>query len=393
MSDNIVIVASKRTAIGNFLGCFKDTSAVQLGSAVLRGTLDQCQLDPALLDSVIMGCVLPAGLGQAPARQAAIAANIPDHVGAVTINKVCGSGMQAVIFGHDSIKAGSIQAAAVGAMENMTNAPYLLTKARQGYRFGTQPLLDHMFLDGLDDAYEHQSMGTYAEATAKKYGFTRAQQDEFALRSLTLAQTNQANGVFAEEIVPVHIQQKKSTITIDLDEGPPALNPEKIPLLKPAFAADGTVTAANSSSISDGAATMIVTSESFAKQHGLTPIAKIIAHGTHSQAPAWFTTAPVGAIESVLKKANWQIDDVDLFEINEAFAVVVMAAMHDLKLPEEKINVLGGACALGHPLATSGTRIIVTLLNALKQRQLKRGVAALCLGGGEATAIAIELCL
>lgn len=388
-NDPIVIISAKRTAIGTMLGKLSSLTAVELGKYAIEGTLQAAQLDPKQIDDVIMGCVLPAGLGQAPARQAALGTGIPDSTPCLTINKMCGSGMKAMMLGFDHLMLNDSKFVVAGGMESMSNAPYLLERGRQGYRLGHATIYDHMMLDGLEDAYEHLSMGVYAENTAKKFDFSRADQDEFATTSLLRACAAESDGYVADEIVPIILKTKKGEVTIKTDEGPETLKPDKIPLLKPAFAKDGTVTAANSSSISDGAAALILTRESIAKQHGLKPIAKILAHATHSQAPQWFTTAPVTAIKKVLEKVKWQIEDVDLFEINEAFAVVTMAATQELSLPDEKVNVYGGACVLGHPIGASGARIVVTLLNALQQRELKTGIAALCIGGGEATALAI----
>ena len=383
MPDAIVIVNALRTAMGCFNGAFSKIPAPALGAAVIQALYQHAALPAESIDSVLMGCVLPAGTGQAPARQAALQAELPQSTHAVTINKVCGSGMQAAFFAHDALLAGRHDMVIAGGMENMTRAPYLLEKARQGYRLGHGACLDHLFTDGLEDAFEHTLMGVYAEATAQQYGFTRQRQDDFAIASLERAQTAIDSGAFAAEIVEVN-----DTTT---DENPGKAKPEKIPQLKPAFAKDGTVTAANASSISDGAAAMLLTRASTAQQHGLTLVAEIKATAVHAHDPKWFTTAPVGAIEKVLTQCGWRVEDVDLFEINEAFAVVTMAAMHDLKLDHNKVNVHGGACALGHPLGASGARIVTTLIHALQRHGKKRGVAALCIGGGEATAIAIEL--
>jgi acetyl-CoA C-acetyltransferase len=342
-----------------------------------------------------MGCVLQAGQGQAPARQAALQAGLPLSAGCATIHKVCGSAMKATMLGHDGIVAGSYGVAVVGGMESMTNAPYLLPKARGGYRLGHGQILDHMFLDGLEDAYSKENrgrlMGTFAEDCAGSYGFTREAQDEFAIRSTTRSKAANGDGSFGWEIAPVTVSGKKGDVVVDKDEGPFAVNVEKIPTLKPAFAKDGTVTPANSSSISDGAAALVLMRASQAEKLGLQPIARIVGHQTHAHTPALFPTAPVGAMQKLLTKAGWTTDQVDLFEINEAFAVVTMAAMHDMKLPAEKVNIHGGACALGHPIGASGARIVVTLLGALKKYGMKRGVASLCIGGGEATALAVEM--
>lgn len=390
--DPIVIVSMARTPLGNLLGCFKDVSSPELGAVAIKAAIERAHLKPDQIDEVIMGCVLPAGIGQAPARQAGIKAGIPTKTGAVTINKMCGSGMKAMMLAHDSILAGSHALIAAGGMESMTNAPYLLAKARAGYRLGHGEIKDSMMLDGLEDAYDKgKAMGVFAEATAEKYHFTRAAQDEFATTSLLRAQEATKTGKLAQEIAPVTVSTKQGEMIIAEDENPKVATVDKISKLKPAFKKDGTVTAANSSSISDGAAALIITRLSKAKELGLKPLAIIKAHATHSQDPAWFTTAPVSAIQNVLAKANWKLSEVDLFEINEAFAVVTMVAMHDLKLPLDKVNVFGGACATGHPIGASGARIVVTLINALKQLGKTKGIAALCIGGGEATAMAVEL--
>ena len=374
--DNVVIVGMARTPIGGLLGELKDFSAVQLGAEAIKAAVSRSGLTPQDIQEVFMGCVLPAGLGQAPARQAAIHAGLPSSVNCTTINKVCGSGMKSIMLADPELIT------VAGGMESMTNAPYLLLKARSGYRAGHGELKDHMFLDGLEDAYEKNEkklMGLYAEQTAKKYNISREEQDKFALESLLRAQKN----LFGDEIIAVN--------NIDKDELPQRAKPEKIPQLKPAFDPNGTVTAANSSSISDGAAALVLMSESQAKQKKLKPIARIVGCATHSHDPAWFTTAPVLAIQKLLQKISWDINTVDLFEINEAFAVVTLVAMKELKLSHDKVNVHGGACALGHPIGASGARIVVTLLSALKQRGLKRGIASLCIGGGEATALAVEM--
>ncbi|RUR17442.1 acetyl-CoA C-acyltransferase [Legionella septentrionalis] len=390
--DDIVIVAAKRTPMGNMLGSLSSLSAPELAATAHRAVLQEAGVQPSEIDEVLSGCVLQAGIGQAPARQATKLAGIPDSKGATTINKMCGSGMKAVMMAHDAIKAGSANVILAGGMESMSNAPYLLTKARAGYRLGHGELKDHMFLDGLEDAYDRgKLMGYFAEATAKKYNFSREEQDAYAIRSMTLALQAEEDGSFREEITPVTISGRKETLTVNRDEGPDAQKIAKIPNLRPAFQADGTVTAANSSSISDGAASLILTSTAWAEQRGINPMARIIGHTTHAQEPAWFTTAPVIAIRNLLNKINWQAHEVDLYEINEAFAVVAMAAIKDLELDAAKVNIHGGACALGHPIGASGARILVTLIHALKQQQKRRGVAALCIGGGEATAIAIEL--
>ncbi len=385
--NNVVIVAAKRTPIGNFQGSLSSLSAPQLGSVAIKAAMQQAGIANDVPCSALMGCVLPAGVGQAPARQATIGAGLPYSLGCTTINKVCGSGMKAIMLATDSIHAGNCNVIIVGGMESMSNAPYLLPKARQGYRLGHQTALDHMFYDGLEDAYEHKLMGNYAEQCAKQYGFTRQQQDEYTLRSVSRAQAAAAEGLFDAEITAVTTKAGE----VILDEGPQTARPEKIPQLKPAFAADGTVTAANSSSISDGAAALIVMNEATSKEYNCTPLARIIAHSTHSQEPGLFTTAPIGAIEKLLTKTGWQLADVDLFEINEAFAVVALASIKTLGLDPNKVNVHGGACVLGHPIGASGARIVVTLLHALRSRNLKRGIAAICIGGGEATALAIEI--
>ncbi|HAT9333559.1 TPA: acetyl-CoA C-acyltransferase [Legionella pneumophila subsp. pneumophila] len=390
--NDVVIVAAKRTPMGAMLGNLSALSSPELGAIAHMAVLSQSGIAPAEIDEVISGCVLQAGIGQAPARQAAIKAGIPNSAGATTINKMCGSGMKAVMFAHDLIKAGTANVVLASGMESMSNAPYLLSKARAGYRLGHGELKDHMFLDGLEDAYDKgQLMGCFAETTAKHFNFSREQQDEYALRSMNRALKAIENGAFREEIAPVTLTTRKGDVTIDVDEGPDAAKLAKIPQLKPAFQADGTVTAANSSSISDGAASLILMSASNAEKRGIKPLAKIIAHASHSQAPQWFTTAPVDAIRKVMNKASWKQDDVDLFEINEAFAVVAMAAITQLELNPEQVNIHGGACALGHPIGASGARILVTLMHALKHQGKKRGIASLCIGGGEATAMAIEL--
>ncbi len=390
--DDIVIVAAKRTPMGGLLGTLSSLTAPQLGAYAHEAALNQAGIAPQDIDEVISGCVLQAGIGQAPARQAAIAANIPVSTGATTVNKMCGSGMKAVMFGHDLIRSDASQIVLASGMESMSHAPYLLSKARVGYRLGHGELKDHMFLDGLEDIYQPGTlMGSFADATAKEYQFTREQQDEYAIESMTRALTAQQTGAFSDEIVPIVITQKQGTTTISQDEGPSEAKIAKVTQLKPAFAKDGTVTAASSSSIADGAASLILMTAANANKRNLTPLATIVAHATHSQEPQWFTTAPVAAINQVLKKANWKVDDVDLFEINEAFAVVAMVAIKELQLDHKKVNIHGGACALGHPIGASGARILVTLIHALKNHHKKRGVAALCIGGGEATAISIEL--
>lgn len=388
----IVIVATQRTPIGQFQGCFSTMPCPQLGGRAIQATLSSVHFDPNDIDEVIMGCVLPAGLGQAPARQAARFASIPDKVGAVTINKMCGSGMKAIMQGYDSIVAGSNQVVVAGGMENMTLAPYILDKARQGYRMGHGAVSDHMFIDGLEDAYDKgKLMGVFAEECAEKYQLTRLDQDEFALNSLKRAKEAVEKKAFQDEITAVEVKTRKKILSIDTDELPLNAMPDKIPTLKPAFKADGTVTAANASAISDGAAAHILMTQKEAQKRRLPIMAKIEAHTTHSQEPKWFTTAPVGAIKKLLDKVGWSVNDVDLFEINEAFAVVTLAAMKELDLPLEKVNVRGGACALGHPIGASGARILTTLIYTLKHKGLKKGVASLCIGGGEATAIAVTL--
>jgi len=392
MSDNSVVIAgSARTPMGGMMGSLSSVRSPQLGAVSIKAAIERSGLKPADIQEVIMGCVLAAGLGQAPARQASRAAGIPDSSGCTTINKMCGSGMQALIMAHDQIKAGTNSIMAVGGMENMSQAPYLLPKARGGMRMGHGQVMDSMFLDGLEDAYEGGLMGVFAQQAANKYNFSRQAMDEFAIGSLQKSLTAIANGWFRDEIVPVTVANRGGDTVVDTDEQPGNAKPEKIPTLKPAFAKDGTVTAANSSSISDGASALILTSASEAEARGLKPQARIVAHATHARLPSEFTLAPIGAIEKVLKKAGWTVEDVDLFEINEAFAVVSLLAITQLGLSAEKVNVHGGACALGHPLGSSGSRIIITLINALKQHGLKRGVASLCIGGGEGTAVAIEL--
>ena len=391
MSDPIVIVGMARTAMGGFQGDLKDVAAPQLGATAIKAAVERAGLGVDTIDEAIMGCVLPAGLGQAPARQAALGAGLPQSVGSTTINKVCGSGMKAAMLAHDLIAAGSARIMAAGGMESMSNAPYLLDKARGGYRLGHGRTLDHMFLDGLEDAYDKgRLMGTFAEECADHYKFTRDDQDAFALASLDRARRAIEGGKFKGEIAAVAIKGRGGDTVVDTDEQPLKARPDKIPTLKPAFRADGTVTAANSSSISDGAAALVLMRRSEADRRGLKPLAVIRGHATHAQAPAWFTTAPVKAIGNLLAKLDWRASDVDLYEINEAFAVVTMAAMRELDLPHDKVNVHGGACALGHPIGASGARLIVTLLAALEQYGLKRGVASLCIGGGEATALAVE---
>ncbi|MBX9456583.1 MAG: acetyl-CoA C-acyltransferase [Rhizobium sp.] len=391
VGDPVVIVGLARTPMGGFQGDLKSATAPELGAAVIFAALTRAGVAPDHIDEVLMGCVLPAGQGQAPARQAAIGAGLPHATGATTINKMCGSGMKAAMLAHDLILAGSADIAVAGGMESMTNAPYLLDRARGGYRLGHGKVIDHMFLDGLEDAYDKgRLMGTFAEDCAEAYQFTRGAQDDYAIASLMRAQKAIGEGLFAEEVTPVSVRSGRETVTVDRDEQPGKAKMEKIPTLKPAFRDGGTVTAANSSSISDGAAALVLMRRSEAEKRGLTPLAVITGHETHAQAPNLFATAPIGALNKLSEKTGWALGDVDLFEINEAFAVVPMAAMRDLDLPHDKVNVHGGACALGHPIGASGARIIVTLLAALKRYDLKRGMAAVCIGGGEATAIAIE---
>ncbi len=392
MSDPIVIVSAARTPMGGFQGDFAALTCAQLGSAAIKAAVERSGLKPEQVDEVIMGCVLPAGQGQAPARQAALGAGLPLAAGCTTVNKMCGSGMRAAMYAHDMLSAGSVDVMVAGGMESMTNAPYLLPKARGGFRLGHGEVKDHMFLDGLEDAYQKgRLMGTFAEECADSYKFTRRAQDEFAIRSLTRAQTANTDGSFAWEITPVTVAGRKGEVAFDKDEQPAKANLDKIPTLKPAFRKDGTVTPANSSSISDGAAALVMMRASTAAKLGAKPLATIVGHTTFAQEPNLFTTAPVGAIKKLLAKNAWSVESVDFWEINEAFAVVTMAAMHDLGLPAEKVNIHGGACALGHPIGASGARIMVTLIGALRKYGKKRGVASLCIGGGEATAIGIEL--
>lgn len=391
-NDPIVIVSFARTPIGNLLGELKDFTANELGSTAIKAAIERAHLKPEDIHEVIMGCVLPAGQGQAPARQAAIKAGVPVSTPCTTINKVCGSGMKSVMFGHDELLVGSTDIIVAGGMESMTNAPYLLLKGRQGYRLGKSELYDHMMLDGLEDAYDKgRAMGTFAEECANKYNFTRKQQDDFAISSFERAQYATREGLFKNEIVSLTVTTKQGEQIIDKDEHPFSVNHEKIPKLSPAFAREGTVTAGNSSSIADGAAALVLMRLSEAEKRGIKPIAKIVGHSSAAKAPAEFTTAPVDALKKLMEKIKWTVSDVDLFEINEAFAVVVLAAMHDLKIPREKVNIHGGGIALGHPIGASGARILVTLLSALQQNALKRGIASLCIGGGEATAIAVEM--
>jgi acetyl-CoA C-acetyltransferase len=389
--SHVVIVGAKRTAIGSFLGQFTGVPTTVLGSTAIRAALAQSGIAADDVNEVLMGCVLPAGLGQAPARQAAIGAGLPKSAACTTLNKVCGSGMKAIMLGHDMIRAGSATVVVAGGMESMTNAPHLLKNSRTGIRYGSAEMLDHMAWDGLTNPYDGLSMGVFAEATADKYGFTREHQDAFAIESVRRAQAAIASGAFADEIVPVKVSTRKGDVEFSVDEQPGKSDIAKIPTLKGAFRKDGTVTAASSSSISDGAAATILISEEEAHKRGLKPLARIVAHATHAQQPEWFTTAPVTAIQNVLAKAGWTVAEVDLFEVNEAFAVVAMAPIKDLGIPHEKLNVNGGATAMGHPIGATGARLVVTLVNALRLRGLRRGVAALCIGGGEATAIAVEI--
>lgn len=388
---DVVIAGSARTPMGGMMGSLSSVRSPDLGAASIKAAIERSGLQPVDVQEVIMGCVLPAGLGQAPARQASRGAGIPDSSGCTTVNKMCGSGMQAVIMAHDQIKAGTNNIMIAGGMENMSQAPYLLPKARGGMRMGHGQVMDSMFLDGLEDAYEGGLMGVFAQKSADDYKITREQMDNFAIQSLERANAAISNGWFEAEICPVTVSARGGDTQVSVDEQPGNARPEKIPNLKPAFKKDGTVTAANASSISDGASALVLASAEEAQARGLTTQAKIVAHATHAQLPAEFTLAPIGAIEKVLKKAGWTKDDVDLFEINEAFAVVSLLAINELGLDADKVNVYGGACALGHPIGSSGSRILVTLMNALKQKGLKRGVASLCIGGGEATAVAIEL--
>jgi len=391
-NDPIVIVSAARTPMGGFQGDLKGFAAPELGSAAIRAAVERAKVKPEDVQEVIMGCVLPAGQGQAPARQASLGAGLPLAAGCTTVNKMCGSGMKAAMLAHDLLVTGSAEVIVAGGMESMTNAPYLLPKARAGLRMGHSQVIDHMFFDGLEDAYDKgRLMGAFAEDCAGKYQFTRQAQDEFAITSLKRAKQANQDGSFAWEITPLAIKAGKDEKFIENDEQPFKANLEKIPGLKPAFRKDGTVTAANSSSISDGAAALVLMRRSSAEQRGLAPLATVVGHSTHAQEPGWFTTAPVGAMKKLFERTGWRAADVDLYEINEAFAVVTMAAMKEHGLPHEKVNVHGGACALGHPIGASGARILVTLIGALRKHGGKRGVASLCIGGGEATAMAIEL--
>ena len=389
--DPIVIAGMARTPLGDFQGGLSASTAPELGATAIKAALERAGVPPEDVDEVIMGCVLPAGLGQAPARQAAIYAGIPVEVGALTINKMCGSGMKAAMLGNDLIEVGTDDIVVAGGLESMSNAPYLMQKVRNGLRMGHGEIKDHMFLDGLEDAYDPgRLMGTYADETAQDYQFSRDDQDAYAIESLNRACKATEEGWFDKEITPVTVKTRKGETTVARDEHPFAVDPENVPKLRPAFAKDGTVTAANSSAISDGAAALVLMRESEAERRGITPLARIIGHATNSNAPERFTTAPVGAIERLLDKVGWKADDADLYEVNEAFAVVTMVAMRDLGLSHDKVNVHGGACALGHPLGATGARIMATLLGAMDQRDVKRGIAGLCIGGGEATAIAVE---
>lgn len=392
MQQNAVVVAAgRRTPIGSFQGQFSGVPATELGAQAIRATLADAQVDGQDIGEVLMGCVLPAGLGQSPARQAALGGGVGIHVPTTTVNKVCGSGMKTIMLGHDLISAGSDTVVLAGGLESMSNAPYLLPKARGGYRMGHGEMLDHMFYDGLQNPYDGKMMGQFAEATADKFGIGREAQDAFAIESVKRAMAAAGSGAFDAEITPVTVTTRRGENVFSADEEPPACDIDKVPHLRPAFRKDGTVTAASSSKISDGAAAVLLMSDVEADKRGIAPLATIVGHGTHAREPEWFTTAPVGAIRNVMEKVDWTDDDVDLYEINEAFAVVTLAAMQELDLDHAKVNVHGGACALGHPIGASGTRLVLTLIHALKARELKRGVAALCIGGGEATAIAVEL--
>lgn len=391
MSDSIVIVGARRTPIGSMLGQFTGVPTTELGATAIRGAIEHAGLDPAQVSEGIVGCVLPANLGQAPARQAMLGAGIPVSAGATTINKVCGSGMKAIMLGHDLIRAGSANVVVAAGMESMTNAPHLIPNSRTGIRYGNAEIVDHMAWDGLQNPYDKQAMGVFGELCAGEYGFTREAQDAFASESARRAQAAIASGAFAAEIVPVKVTGRKGEVIVTTDEEPGKIDLSKIPGLRPAFRKDGTITAASSSKISDGAAALVLMRAADAAAHGAKPLVRIVAHATHSQAPEWFTTAPVGAIRAVLDKAGWGAGEVDLYEINEAFAVVAMAPMRDLGIPHDRLNVHGGACALGHPIGASGARIVVTLIHALLARGGRRGVASLCIGGGEATALAVEV--
>jgi len=390
-TDSVVIVAARRTPIGAFQGVFSDVSATELGAAAVAAAVADSGVDPGDVGRVLMGCVLPAGLGQAPARQAALGAGLPKGVPCATVNKMCGSGMEALVLGHDLIAAGSASVVVAGGLESMTNAPYLMPKARRGYRMGHQEVLDHMFYDGLQDIYEGHMMGHFAEQTSQKYGFTREDQDAFAIESVTRATRAAGDGSFDAEITPVTVKTRKGEHTVSEDEVPGTVSVEKIPNLRPAFAKDGTVTAASSSSISDGAAALVIMAASEAEKRGLKPLARIVGHSAFAHEPAWFTTAPVYALKTLHERLGWTPDDVDIYEINEAFACVTMAAMKDCGINHATVNVNGGACALGHPIGATGARITTTLLHAMRARNLKRGIATQCIGGGEATAVALEI--
>jgi acetyl-CoA C-acetyltransferase len=391
-SDPVVIASYARTPMGGFQGVFAPVKATELGAAAVRAAVERAGVAPEAVEQILMGCVLPAGLGQAPARQAAIGAGLPTSVEATTVNKMCGSGMQAAILAADSLAAGTVDVVIAGGMESMTNAPYLSKTHRSGARIGHDTMYDHMYLDGLEDAYEPgRLMGSFAEETARQYQFTRQAMDEFAISSLQRAKAAVTSGAFRKEIVPVEVVTRKGSVTVADDEQPLKADPAKIPTLKPAFAKDGAITAANASSISDGAAALVMTRESVARKLGMTIVARVVSHAAHAHEPGLFTTAPVPAIKKALKRAGWSVDDVDLFEVNEAFAVVAMIAERDLGIDRGKLNVNGGACALGHPIGASGARILATLLAALEARGLRKGVASLCIGGGEATAMAVEL--
>ncbi|MGO3889853.1 MAG: acetyl-CoA C-acyltransferase [Paenalcaligenes sp.] len=392
MSDPVVIASIARTPMGAMMGSLSSLAAHELGAVAIKAAVERAGIDSALIDEVIMGNVLQAGQGQAPARQAAIGAGLPQSVGATTVHKVCGSGMRAAMFGHDMLLGGSADVVVAGGQESMSNAPYLLLRGRQGYRYGHSTVYDHMALDGLEDAYQKgTAMGVFAESCVDKYQFTREEQDAFTVESLRRASAATEDGSFAFEITPVTVAGRKGDTVVDTDEAPQRAMPEKIPTLRPAFKKDGSITAATSSSISDGAAAMVLMRSSTAGELGVKPLAKIVGHTQFAHKPEWFTTAPVGAIQKLLKKTGWKVEDVDLFEINEAFAVVTMAAMKELNIPHDKVNVHGGATALGHPIGASGARLIATLVGALKQKGLKRGIASLCIGGGEAVAMAVEM--
>ena len=390
-SDAVVIVAAKRTPIGAFQGAFSDATAPELGATAIAAAIADSGVDPADVDQVFMGCVLPAGLGQAPARQAALGGGIPTSVPCTTVNKMCGSGMQTLVLGHDQIVANSADIVVSGGLESMTNAPYMMPKARRGFRMGHQEVLDHMFFDGLQDIYDGHMMGHYAEVTAQKYGFSREEQDAYAIESVTRARRALEDGSFEAEIAPVTVHKRKGDVVVSEDEGPGNASISKIPQLRAAFAKDGTVTAASSSSISDGAAALVIMRATEAEKRGLEPLARIVGHSAFAHEPAWFTTAPVYALQALHKRLGWSKNDVDLYEINEAFACVTMAAMKDVGIDHAKVNVNGGACALGHPIGATGARITTTLLHAMRARNLKRGIATQCIGGGEAVAIGIEI--